>query len=102
MAVPLLRNGPILTRRSAARFAPAGGRDKRMAWTHLDGESLYNVPNWGRGYFRINAEGNVEVTPEGPDRPNSPGIDLYKLIGQILRRGIAPPILFRFDGILRG
>jgi arginine decarboxylase len=70
-------------------------------WTHVDGEALYNVPNWGRGYFRINTEGNVEATPEGPDRPGSPAIDLYKLIGQILRRGIATPILLRFDGILR-
>lgn len=70
-------------------------------WTHVDGESLYNVPNWGRGYFRINSEGNVEATPEGPDRPNSPSIDVYQLLGQILRRGIQAPILLRFDGILR-
>ncbi|HTF89830.1 MAG TPA: biosynthetic arginine decarboxylase [Planctomycetota bacterium] len=70
-------------------------------WTHVDGEALYNVPNWGRGYFRINAEGNVEATPEGPDRPNSPAIDVYQLLGQILRRGIQTPVLLRFDGILR-
>jgi len=71
------------------------------AWTHVDGESLYNVQNWGRGYFRINPAGNVEVTPEGPDRPDSPGIDVHELIGQIKRRGIATPVLLRFDGILR-
>lgn len=70
-------------------------------WTHVDGEALYNVPNWGRGYFRINSEGNVEATPEGPDRPNKPAIDIYQLLGQILRRGIQTPILMRFDGILR-
>jgi arginine decarboxylase len=70
-------------------------------WTHVDGEALYNVPNWGRGYFKINAAGNVEVTPEGPDRPGSPAIDVYQLIGQILRRGIQTPVLLRFDGILR-
>ena len=74
-----------------------------MAWTHLDGESLYLVPNWGRGYFRINSAGHVEVTPEGPERNGGgPAIDLYNLIGQIMRRGIATPILLRFDGILRG
>jgi arginine decarboxylase len=72
-----------------------------MAWTHLDSESLYNVSNWGRGYFRVNAAGNVEVSPEGPDRPDRPGIDLNELIGQIKRRGIATPVLLRFDGILR-
>jgi arginine decarboxylase len=73
-----------------------------MAWTHVDSESLYNVSNWGRGYFGINAAGNVQSTPEGPDRPDKPGIDLYELIGQIKRRGIATPVLLRFDGILRG
>jgi arginine decarboxylase len=73
-----------------------------MAWTHVDSESLYNVSNWGRGYFGINAAGNVQATPEGPDRPDKPGIDLYELIGQIKRRGIATPVLLRFDGILRG
>jgi len=73
-----------------------------MAWTHVDGESLYNVSNWGRGYFRINAAGNVEVTPEGPERTDKPGIDLNEMIGQIKRRGIATPVLLRFDGILRG
>ncbi len=73
-----------------------------MAWTHVDSESLYNVSNWGRGYFHINGAGNLQATPEGPDRPDKPGIDLYELIGQIKRRGIATPVLLRFDGILRG
>ena len=77
------------------------GHATMTPWTHVDGEALYNVPNWGRGYFRINSEGNVEATPEGPDRPNSPAIDIYQLLGQILRRGIQTPLLLRFDGILR-
>lgn len=70
-------------------------------WTHHDSETLYNVPKWGLGFFQINDAGNVEVRPEGNDRPNRPGIDMYELIGQILRRGVSTPILLRFDGILR-
>jgi arginine decarboxylase len=70
-------------------------------WTHLDSETLYNVPKWGLGFFQINEQGNVEVKPEGPDRPSRPGIDMYELLGQILRRGVSTPILLRFDGILR-
>ncbi|MBL8858036.1 MAG: biosynthetic arginine decarboxylase [Planctomycetes bacterium] len=70
-------------------------------WTHHDSETLYNVPKWGLGFFKINEAGNVEVRPEGPDGPNRPGIDMYELIGQILRRGVTTPILLRFDGILR-
>jgi arginine decarboxylase len=70
-------------------------------WTHLDSENLYNVPKWGLGFFQINERGNVEVKPEGADRPQRPGIDLFELLGQILRRGVSTPILLRFDGILR-
>ena len=70
-------------------------------WTHHDSETLYNVPKWGLGFFQINEQGNVEVRPEGPDRPTRPGIDMYELLGQILRRGVSTPILLRFDGILR-
>jgi arginine decarboxylase len=73
-----------------------------MAWTHADAESLYNVSNWGRGYFRINPAGNVEVSPDGPSGNGSaPAVDVYELMAQIRRRGIATPVLLRFDGILR-
>jgi arginine decarboxylase len=67
-------------------------------WTHLDGETLYNVPNWGLGFFRINEQGNVEVQPEANDKP---GFDLFELIDKIRLRGVSAPILLRFDGILR-
>ena len=70
-------------------------------WTHLDSENLYNVQKWGQGFFHVNEQGNVEVRPEGSDRPNRAGIDLYELLGQLLRRGVSTPILLRFDGILR-
>jgi arginine decarboxylase len=73
-----------------------------MPWNHADAESLYNVSNWGRGYFRVNPAGNLEVTPEGPSGNGSaPSIDVYELMAQIRRRGITTPILLRFDGILR-
>jgi arginine decarboxylase len=70
-------------------------------WSHLDSEALYNVPNWGAGYFRINAKGNVEVLPEGSGEEAAPGIDLHDLLGQIRRRGVDAPLLLRFDGLLR-
>jgi len=67
-------------------------------WTHQDSETLYNISNWGGGYFHVNPEGNVAVRSGDPD---APGLDLHALIGQILRRGVEPPILLRFNGILR-
>ncbi len=72
-----------------------------MPWNHQDAETLYNVPNWGRGYFRIHPGGNVEMRPNGPDDPTESAVDLFHLIQQIQRRGIEPPILLRFDGIVR-
>ncbi|MEM7306385.1 MAG: biosynthetic arginine decarboxylase [Planctomycetota bacterium] len=73
-----------------------------MPWKHEDSETLYNVPNWSAGYFRINEAGNVEARPNGPFREEGePAIDLHNLIQQIQRRGIQAPILLRFDGIVR-
>jgi len=72
------------------------------SWTTSDSEALYNVPNWGRGYFHVNSAGNVAVTPERNGSGETPAIDLHELIGQIERRGINMPVLLRFDGILRG
>ncbi len=69
------------------------------SWNHLESETLYNVANWGRGFFRINSRGNVEVAPDGADSKQT--LDAYELLRQVLRRGIRAPILMRFDGILR-
>ncbi len=70
-------------------------------WTHRDSEELYLVPQWSCGYFAINERGNVEVHPEGTSAEGIPGIDLHQLIRDIHSRGIDPPLLLRFDGILR-
>ena len=84
-----------------------------MSWTPTDSESLYLMSSWGEGYFGINAQGHVEVSTEAhPKEANGrsdgngtaePGgrVDLYELMQQVQARGIAAPILFRFDGILR-
>ncbi len=71
-------------------------------WNSEESERLYNIPAWGAGYFRINAGGNVCVRPNPSAEGDEREVDLYKLIEQIRQRGIAPPILLRFNGILRG
>ena len=76
-------------------------------WTTNDAEALFNVPRWGAGYFRVNSRGHLEATPDGPRDEDGPegvrgaSIDLFELVQQIRRRGIAAPILVRLDGILR-
>ncbi|MEX1023821.1 MAG: biosynthetic arginine decarboxylase [Planctomycetota bacterium] len=74
-----------------------------MTWTPNDSAALYNIPQWGRDYFRVNDQGHLEVTPRGGKEGDGDefAVDLFDLIGQIRRRGIDTPVLLRFDGILR-
>jgi len=68
------------------------------AWTVKDSMELYNVTGWGRDFFSINENGNVEVTPAGN---GSPRIDLKTLIDDLRSRGLKLPLLVRFSDILR-
>ncbi len=62
-----------------------------------DRGNLYWIDAWGEGYFNVNAEGHIEVRPSGKGEK----VDLYGLVNALIERGIEPPILFRFDGIIR-
>lgn len=57
----------------------------------------YWVNNWGEGFFKINDTGDVIVRPEKTEHT----INLPQLVNSLVQRGIEPPILFRFDGIIR-
>ena len=73
-------------------------------WKTSDSESLFNLSSWGRGFFGVNAEGRVTVRPDGGGTAaalEGPELDLHELVEQVRRRGVEPPILLRFDGILR-
>ncbi|MCA9000966.1 MAG: biosynthetic arginine decarboxylase, partial [Planctomycetes bacterium] len=67
-------------------------------WSPAESADLYHVAEWGDDYFHVGENGNIEVTPEGPDGGR---IDLFQLVGQIQARGVQAPMLIRFDGILR-
>ena len=67
-------------------------------WTVQDSAEVYNIRNWGKGYFGINSDGHVAVFPQkGPERP----IDLKKLVDELILRGINLPVLIRFTDILK-
>src|SRR5688572_17680556 len=73
-------------------------RDPLEKWTLQDSRDLYNVRNWGKGYFSINKRGCVAVHPyKDPEQ----SIDLKELVDQLKQRGIELPILLRFTDILR-
>ena len=67
-------------------------------WTSEKSKSLYGIENWGADYFSINEEGNITVSPDGPDGPK---VDLYHLVEAVRDRSIEVPLLVRFNGILR-
>lgn len=72
--------------------------EKLQVWSIQDSKELYNIRNWGLGFFDVNEKGHVTVHPNGAD---SPGIDLMDLAIELQRRGIQMPILIRFSEILR-
>jgi arginine decarboxylase len=60
--------------------------------------ALYNVDRWGGGYFGINDTGHMVARPEGP---LGRGIDVMELVGEAKQRGLAFPLVIRFQDLLR-
>ncbi len=68
-------------------------------WSVKNSEKVYNIDNWGDGFFSINRKGNVCVHPS----PHSKyAIDLRALVDDLIKRKIKPPILLRFMDVLQG
>lgn len=65
-------------------------------WRIEDSAELYNISGWGRQYFSINDEGNVEVRP----REGYAGVDLRKIMDELQLKDITAPVLLRFPDIL--
>ncbi len=66
-------------------------------WTPESSRVLYGMEDWGLGYFGVSAKGTVEVSPHpGHDRK----VDLLDIVEGLEARGIYPPVILRFPGIL--
>jgi arginine decarboxylase len=76
---------------------PLLGEEPRR-WTVADAVELYEVPNWGKGYFSVSEQGHVCVHPTKNPRRS---IDLKQLVDRLQIRGMVPPVLVRFGGILQ-
>jgi arginine decarboxylase len=71
---------------------------KQANWTAQDASDLYNIPQWGEGYFGVGPDGHLRVRPY---RERSPvEIDLYELAQRLPREGLELPVLVRFTDIL--
>ncbi|MFT4047703.1 MAG: arginine decarboxylase, partial [Solimonas sp.] len=67
-------------------------------WDAAQARELYNVPQWGEGYFDVAADGHVRVRPFR--ERSEVGIDLYELARRLPDEGLALPVLVRFVNIL--
>lgn len=77
--------------------AGSSGVVDTSSWDCSRNNEIYWIQEWGGDYFDINEQGRVRVRPE----KKGPAVDLYELVKTLVQRGIEPPILFRFDGIIR-
>jgi arginine decarboxylase len=73
-------------------------KDDGGRWTTTDAEELYEVNRWGNGYFSVGANGSVVVHPSRSQRQS---IDLIDLLHRLQLRGLHPPVLIRFNDILK-
>jgi arginine decarboxylase len=67
-------------------------------WDIPSAITLYNIDQWGSGYFNINAAGNVQVMPT---QAYGQAIDLMDVVNEARDRGMAFPLVVRFQDLLR-
>ena len=67
-------------------------------WNVEDSAELYNIRNWGAGYFDVSPNGEVVVYPSGPKK--GPAVSIPEIIKGIRERGYDMPVLLRFENIL--
>jgi len=66
------------------------------SWDLAQARALYNIEHWSHGYFDINEQGEVTVTPI----PGQTSISLYELAQNLPLHGLSLPVLVRFPNIL--
>lgn len=68
-------------------------------WTTEDAEKTYFVKSWGDGYFDINEEGHLSVSPDGAGHKKH--IDIYKVVQEMKAQNIKLPAVIRFQDVVR-
>ncbi len=67
-------------------------------WNIKKSQALYNIDNWGAGYFSINAEGHVQICPT---QESTRAIDVHAVVQAALTEGHRLPLLLRFSDVLQ-
>ncbi|MEO5367333.1 MAG: biosynthetic arginine decarboxylase [Magnetococcus sp. WYHC-3] len=68
------------------------------SWSIGQSRDLFRVAGWGAGFFDINDDGHVSVTPL---KGEGPSLDIMAIVEELDRRGADMPVLIRFLDILR-
>src|SRR5438445_260414 len=63
-----------------ARAKALLAHDPLRRWTAADANDTYNIPRWGCGYFGVNEQGNLIVTPRGE---GNGAIDMKECIDEL-------------------
>jgi len=66
-------------------------------WTIDDARELYLIDKWGSGYFDIDLQGNMIVSPQ----QNGATVPILDVIRESLAQGLKVPLLIRFQDLLR-
>ncbi|MEM7249095.1 MAG: biosynthetic arginine decarboxylase [Acidobacteriota bacterium] len=67
-------------------------------WTLQKALDLYNIPAWSEGHFHVTDEGEMAVSPAGP---NGTLLSLKRLAADLSERGIDLPVLVRCSDVLQ-
>jgi arginine decarboxylase len=66
------------------------------SWHQQQAEELYQLAQWGNGFFTVNQQGHVEAIADGIRK-----IDLKKLCEELAEQQLKPPLLLRFSDMLK-
>ena len=66
-------------------------------WDIHQARTLYNIEHWSNGYFDINEQGELTVSPLPGQKP----LSLFELAKNFTSQGLSFPVLVRFPDILR-
>lgn len=76
------------------RFAPRASEE----WSLDDARALYLIDRWGAGYFDIDSDGNMIVSPL---QHQGAAIPIIEVINDAIEQGLKAPLLIRFQDLLR-
>lgn len=70
----------------------------KKTWSVEDSATLYNVADWGKGYFSVNGAGQLQIAP--PNVPGQPNVALTDIIAGIKDRGMDLPVVLRIENLI--